>query len=313
MRSFGPHRLIGAGLWCCLTLTGCQMSDSRPSQPTAVSRGTVTAYGNRAWPPMGRPVAPPAMAAAQASAISVASVRPPAPPVMQQVAAKSAAVLVPPPPLPVPPPVLPPVLPPVAKSDAHAEAPVPERAPAVIHAARATAVAAHEECQLALELPPPRPLVAAQADAVARLAAEELPPPRPKKIKKKPQVPAQPVLAKAADAKPPIPAAPPTPVPTPSLPRQLPSDNIGRAQSGHAADYTWISGEVQKWRKEWRLRYASVDEVDPYGGSLTLVGEQQLSQLCEGEHYKLMGHVVAHDHRTGGPAFQVEGFQPAGH
>src|SRR5262249_29636475 len=41
---------------------------------------------------------------------------------------------------------------------------------------------------------------------------------------------------------------------------------------GHAEDYTWLSGQVEQWghNKIYRLRYASVDETDAHGGSVTL-------------------------------------------
>jgi hypothetical protein len=89
------------------------------------------------------------------------------------------------------------------------------------------------------------------------------------------------------------------------------SDITAHPSFSHAEDYTWISGEVQKWRHEWRLRYASVDEVDPYGGSLTLGGEEHFDQLKEGEHIKLEGHIVTSDSKTAGPVFLIDAVLPA--
>ncbi len=77
----------------------------------------------------------------------------------------------------------------------------------------------------------------------------------------------------------------------------------------HAPDYTWIAGEMQHWRKSWRLRYTNLDETDAYGGSLTLVGDERLLRFRDGGHYRLQGRLVE-DENLGGMAFQVEAVQP---
>jgi hypothetical protein len=86
------------------------------------------------------------------------------------------------------------------------------------------------------------------------------------------------------------------------------ADITAHPSFGHAPDYTWISGEVMCWRKEWRLRYATVDEIDPYGGSLRLSGEHEFTKLKDGEHYKIEGHLIPDDGR--GPGFQIESVEP---
>src|SRR5262249_37664138 len=64
-----------------------------------------------------------------------------------------------------------------------------------------------------------------------------------------------PLLAPAPEPPPPAPEAP--------APRQLPAATLVPCSDfGHAPDFSWISGDVQKWRKEWRLRYAPLDESD---------------------------------------------------
>jgi hypothetical protein len=89
------------------------------------------------------------------------------------------------------------------------------------------------------------------------------------------------------------------------------TDITAHSSFGHAPDYTWISGEATTYRSEWRLRYASVDEIDAHGGSLVLTGEEQLDKLKDSEHYKLVGHVEPHSARSGGEAFYVEAVEPA--
>jgi len=107
-------------------------------------------------------------------------------------------------------------------------------------------------------------------------------------------------------------AVPPAPRAAPATPRKSDSDITPHSNYGHAPDYAWISGEVQKWRHEWRLRYAAVDEVDPHGGSVTLAGEQHLDKLKEGEHYKLRGRLVPSDSKNAGPVFYIDRVQPVG-
>jgi len=84
-------------------------------------------------------------------------------------------------------------------------------------------------------------------------------------------------------------------------------DADAHAIYGHAQDYSWITGEAQKWRGEWRLRYAAVDEVDPHGGCVMLVGRESLSQMKVGEHYKLLGQLVSNDNTA--PVFHIEAVQ----
>jgi hypothetical protein len=90
------------------------------------------------------------------------------------------------------------------------------------------------------------------------------------------------------------------------------SDITAHSSFGHAGDYSWISGAATKYRNEWRVRYASVDESDAHGGSLVLIGdEQQLDKLRDGEYFKLVGHIEPHSSKTGGEAFQVHSVERA--
>jgi hypothetical protein len=110
-----------------------------------------------------------------------------------------------------------------------------------------------------------------------------------------------------ADSKPVFPRGEPT-VP----PRKSYSDITVHSSFGHAPDYSWVSGEVQQWRKDWCLRYAAVDEDDQHGGSVTLVGEEFLAKLKDGEHYKVQGRLVPAQSKIASPVFHIESLQPVG-
>jgi hypothetical protein len=80
----------------------------------------------------------------------------------------------------------------------------------------------------------------------------------------------------------------------------------------HTADYSCLTGQLQHSRisKSWRLRYASVDEVDPYGGSVTLTENVQLPGLKDGDLVRVHGHMVNPDDRGIAPPYQVDSIQP---
>jgi hypothetical protein len=80
----------------------------------------------------------------------------------------------------------------------------------------------------------------------------------------------------------------------------------------HAPDYNWIIGQVEYSRisKEWRLRYASVDEPDQYGGHLTLIENHHVSLLHDGLYVHVRGHLVNEDSSGLGKAYyRIESFR----
>lgn len=62
----------------------------------------------------------------------------------------------------------------------------------------------------------------------------------------------------------------------------------------HAPDYNWIFGQVEysNVSKEWRLRYASVEEEDRYGGRVSLIENHYVKELREGMYIHARGYVV---------------------
>jgi hypothetical protein len=101
-----------------------------------------------------------------------------------------------------------------------------------------------------------------------------------------------------------VPQAPPTiaePSNNPALTRGEPPaqrksfvDTTAQPFFAHAEDYSWLQGQVEysHFSKEWRLRYASVDETDSYGGSVTLIENELLHILKDGQHIRVQGQIT---------------------
>jgi hypothetical protein len=80
----------------------------------------------------------------------------------------------------------------------------------------------------------------------------------------------------------------------------------------HAPDYNWIIGQVEYSRiaKEWRLRYASVDETDRFGGRVVLIENHHVTLLHDGQYVHVRGHLVDPEVPTGAPAnYRIESFR----
>ncbi len=128
--------------------------------------------------------------------------------------------------------------------------------------------------------------------------------------------------------------APPTPAPVPAV-SQAGLDESKMAPAGeeasparksyvditaspcfsHADDYRWLRGQVQysPFNKTWRLRYASVDETDRYGGSVTLMSDRDLdNNLKDGQYVNVQGGLVDPEGKGVAPAYRVESLQSLG-
>ncbi len=59
----------------------------------------------------------------------------------------------------------------------------------------------------------------------------------------------------------------------------------------HAPDYSWVQGELQylHTRHAWRIRYASVDEDDNYGGGMTLIEAGPMDYYKDGQLVRIEG------------------------
>ena len=89
------------------------------------------------------------------------------------------------------------------------------------------------------------------------------------------------------------------------------SDGKGTDRShktGRADDYTWLCGQLQYWplHKSWRLRYAGLDEVDLYGGSVTLADGVSGADVKDGQYVRVEGRLIEPAVKSIAPAYAVE-------
>jgi hypothetical protein len=109
--------------------------------------------------------------------------------------------------------------------------------------------------------------------------------------------------------------AKPTPLPVPAVTTQPKPAAVPTPPSpatGHSPDYTWLNGEVQRYRltKGWQLRYARLDEEDVHGGSVLLVGDTvHLDHLKEGQRVRVTGQIVPRESPSGGTSYHVDSLQ----
>jgi hypothetical protein len=80
-----------------------------------------------------------------------------------------------------------------------------------------------------------------------------------------------------------------------------------KTTSSHAEDYSWLSGQLQysPFHKTWRLRYAGLDEVDPYGGSVTLAEDARLAGMKDGQHVRVEGRLVTPSATGIAPSYEM--------
>ena len=76
----------------------------------------------------------------------------------------------------------------------------------------------------------------------------------------------------------------------------------------HSADYTSLTGELYylKARECWTVRFASVDEEDRYGGSVTLADMGTMKEFHTGQMVQVQGHMADVDSHEPAPKFQVQ-------
>jgi hypothetical protein len=76
----------------------------------------------------------------------------------------------------------------------------------------------------------------------------------------------------------------------------------------HSPDYTSVTGELyyHKAQNCWTLRFASVDEEDRYGGSVTLTDMGTMNEYHSGQMVQVQGHMAEADSQEPAPKFQVQ-------
>jgi hypothetical protein len=80
----------------------------------------------------------------------------------------------------------------------------------------------------------------------------------------------------------------------------------------HSEDYHMLAGQLQHSHvsKSWRLRFASVDESDPYGGSVTLPEDDRLTEQMDGQYVRVHGRFLNVEERGIAPPYQIDSIQP---
>jgi hypothetical protein len=90
------------------------------------------------------------------------------------------------------------------------------------------------------------------------------------------------------------------------------ADLTPQPRYAHDPNYHRLVGVVEysKIQGEWILRYASVEEEDRYGGSVTLHGAGPMTALKNHQLVRVEGHLINPDSQQIRPAFQVETIRP---
>jgi hypothetical protein len=67
----------------------------------------------------------------------------------------------------------------------------------------------------------------------------------------------------------------------------------------HAPDYSWVQGELVylHGRNLWRIRYASVDEEDKYGGGINLIEAGPMDNFQDGQLVRIEGRPADPDNK----------------
>ena len=67
----------------------------------------------------------------------------------------------------------------------------------------------------------------------------------------------------------------------------------------HAPDYSWVQGELVRLHSHncWRIRYASVDEEDKYGGGINLIETGPMDHFQDGQLVRIEGRPADPDNK----------------
>jgi hypothetical protein len=74
---------------------------------------------------------------------------------------------------------------------------------------------------------------------------------------------------------------------------------------GPADNYQSITGEVRRFGKTVRLRYAAIDQEDLYGGAVVLDGGEALNKLRDGQLVRVRGDLIPPPDRAHSAHFRV--------
>jgi hypothetical protein len=95
------------------------------------------------------------------------------------------------------------------------------------------------------------------------------------------------------------------PIPKTAAPADRTAPQVA-PEKAKTAGFQSLTGQVQQFRNTWRLRYAAIDQEDPYGGVVVLDGGAELSQLRDGQRVRVSGVLIPPESRTGSAHYRVK-------
>lgn len=95
------------------------------------------------------------------------------------------------------------------------------------------------------------------------------------------------------------------------LPRRTFTDLTANPRFAHDPNYNWLVGtlDYSKLQDAWVLRYASVEEDDRYGGSVTLVNPAGIEKFKSGQLVRVEGSLKNADSQALRPPYLVQSIQ----
>jgi hypothetical protein len=110
----------------------------------------------------------------------------------------------------------------------------------------------------------------------------------------------------------------PQPAPVTAVTATQPHIQVGNKFQdliGHEGDYSWITGQLYYVHTDggmWVVRYAHVDEVDKYGGSVVLTPTVEMKNFREGDLVNVCGEILNNGipvRPLGGALYRVNSIQ----
>ncbi len=104
------------------------------------------------------------------------------------------------------------------------------------------------------------------------------------------------------------------PVVTAPKPVDQPPGSLG--DYGHDKEYNWLIGRLQRVHVrggEWKIRYAPLDEIDQWGGSMVLAPDIRLEEFSDGELIYVEGEILVERPSLylAGPLYRIRTVRPA--
>ena len=98
------------------------------------------------------------------------------------------------------------------------------------------------------------------------------------------------------------------------LPRRTFTDLTAHPRFAHDPTYNWLVGtlDYSKIQDAWVLRYASVEEDDRYGGSVTLVNPPGIEKFKSGQLVRVEGSLKNADAQELRPPYLVQNIRAVG-